>query len=139
MRRVACTLAILLVLGLAAAACGTTAEYPIVGSDRAMTADGIVQVEEIEGGNRLVTVSIAHLPPPARLGEGLAQYVVWLGPEGQPPALAGKLGYDEETRQGQLMATTPHPRFVLKITAERPGTVAAPSDIVVAERKITAD
>jgi hypothetical protein len=119
------------------AACGGSSEYAIVGSARAAGADGTIEVEEIEGGNRLVTVTMAHLPPPSRLGEGLTTYMVWFIPKGQQPIKAGALGYDEDSREGTMMATSPHSdAFKVRITAEKTPQVAAPSDVTVAQRQV---
>ena len=118
-----------------ASGCGGPAEYALAGSPRAAGADGLISVEEIEGGNRLVTVSVDHLPPATRLGEELTTYVVWFVGNGGA-VKAGQLVYAEDTRQGQMHATTPLREFTLKITAERAADVAAPSDVVVADRQI---
>ncbi len=111
-------------------------EYALVGAPLAAGTDGTVQVEELEGGNRLVTISVDYLPPPARLGDGLTTYVVWFVPNGQPAVKAGSLDYDPDNRQGRMHATTPLHRFRLKLTAEESGAVAAPSDVVVVNRII---
>ncbi len=123
-------------LALGAAACGGSSEYVIVGTARAAGADGSVTIEEIEGGNRLVTVHLQHLPPPDRLGEGLTTYVVWIVPEGADATKAGKLAYDAEVREGRMMATTPEGAFTLKVTAEESADVNEPSDVVVAQQQI---
>ncbi len=123
-------------LVVASAACGGSQEYVIVGTARAAGADGSITVEEIEGGNRLVTVHLQHLPPPDRLGEGLSTYVVWIVPEGGEPTKAGKLAYDAEVREGRVMATTPEGAFTLKVTAEESADVATPSEVVVAQQQV---
>ena len=117
-------------------ACGGPDEYAIVGTARAPGSDGAVQLETIEGGNTLVTVAVDHLPPVERLGAGLHAYVVWFVPPGQPPVKAGILEYDPDGRTGRMMATTPHRRFTLKITAEPDASTDSPSDVVVAAREI---
>lgn len=127
----------LALVAVALLGCGGAQEYAIVGTARAAGADGTIEVEQIEGGNRLVRVSMAHLPPPGRLGEGLNKYVVWFVPEGKQPVKAGALGYDEESREGRMMATSPMSvGFNVKITAEKSANVAAPNDVVVAQRKV---
>ncbi|NCQ59871.1 MAG: hypothetical protein GW913_04265 [Myxococcales bacterium] len=126
----------LLALGIVAVGCGGPAEYGLVGSARAAGTDGTVQVEEIEGGNQMVTLTLDHLPPPARLADGMTTYVVWLTQRGQQPTKAGALDYDEDARTGHMIATTPLTRFTLRITAEENRDVAAPSDLVVAERVV---
>ncbi len=119
--------------------CGGPAEYALAGSARAAGADGTIQVEEIEGGNRMVTLTIQHLAPPDRLGSGMTQYSVWFVRAGAQPQRAGNLEYDADARQGTMMATTPMTRFTVKITAEADGNAVAPSDVVVADREVGAD
>jgi hypothetical protein len=121
------------------AACGGPHEYALVGSSRAVGADGNIQVEQIEGGNRLVTISMQHLPPPDRLGDDMSVYAVWIVPPSGSPSYAGALEYDEDSREGRLMATTPHPEFTVKITAETAANAETPSEVVVAERTIEND
>jgi len=117
--------------------CGGPDEYAIVGTARAAGADGLIQVEEIEGGNRLVTVELDHLPPPARLGEGMRAYVVWFVGNGQTPVKAGQLDYEEDARRGSMSATTPLSSFEVRVTAETNPNAASPSDVVVADRRVS--
>jgi len=123
-------------LSLFVSGCGGPAEYVLIGSARAAGTDGTVQVEEIEGGNHMVTLTLDHLPPPARLADGMTSYVVWLTQDGQLPAKAGALDYDEDARTGHMIATTPLMRFTLRITAEENRDVTAPSDLTVAEQVV---
>ena len=118
------------------AGCGGPSEYALVGSARAAGTDGTVQLEEIEGGNQMVTLTLDHLPPPARLGDGMTVYVVWFMQEGGQPAKAGALEYDEDARTGHMIATTPLTQFTLRITAEESRDVTAPSDLTVAEQTV---
>ncbi|MCB9602679.1 MAG: hypothetical protein H6721_23440 [Sandaracinus sp.] len=118
--------------------CGGPSEYAVVGSPRAAGTDGLLQIEEIEGGNRMLTLVLDHLPPPARLGEGMTTYAAWVVPNGGSATKAGNLEYDEDARQGRLMATTPHARFTLKVTAESDAAAVTPSDVVVADREVGA-
>lgn len=117
------------------AGCGGPKQYAIVGTPRAPGAEGTVSVKDIEGGNSMVTVSMSHLPPPSRLGEDLSTYVVWIVPPNGKPTKAGVLGYDKESREGSMRATTPAKRFTVKITAEKDRAVEGPGKIVVAERQ----
>lgn len=129
-------LASLLLFTALTAGCSGTAEYSVVGNERAAGADGVVRVEEIENGSRLVTISVEHLPPPSRLGPNLTAYVAWFIPNGQPPVRAGALAYDEDTRAGSATATSPDATFEIRITAERSTTVSAPGDVVVMTRRV---
>jgi len=127
-----------LILATLLSACGGTAEFPLVGSSRAPGADGTVQIEQIEGGNRLVTIGVTNLLPPARLGRGLTTYVVWFDGNNQT-LKAGTLQYDDDNREGHMMATTPMASFTVKITAERNANVGSPSDVVVASRRVASE
>lgn len=127
-----------LVLALSLTACGGPSEFALVGSGGAAGADGNVQVEDVDGGNHLLTIHVEHLPPPERLHEGLTTYAVWLVAAGATPVKAGHLDFDAETRMGNLVATTPLPEFEMKITAETDANSTAPSDTVVLTRQITA-
>ncbi|HJL06736.1 MAG TPA: hypothetical protein RMH85_33550 [Polyangiaceae bacterium LLY-WYZ-15_(1-7)] len=129
-----------LALALAlAAACGGPAEYAVVGSPRATATDGILQLEEAEGGERLLTLVLDRLPPPADIAEGMTTYVAWLDPtEGEPTKL-GALEYDAAAERGRLMATTALPAFTLRVTAEASAEVERPSDLLVARRRVAED
>lgn len=127
------------VLGLGALAfigCGGPSEYVVTGQGLGAAADGIVQVEAIEGGSSLVTLTLDHLPPPARLGEGASVYVVWFVHEGQAPVKAGSLDYDEDGRRGSMFATTPFSTFMVRVTAEADTSVSSPSEVLVAQRGV---
>ena len=128
---------VLAVLLLAPAlGCGGPSEYAVVGSPRAAGTDGLLQLEAIEGGNRMLTLVLDHLPPPARIAEGMTTYAVWVVPANGTATKAGNLEYDEDARQGRLMATTPHTRFTLKVTAESAADAVTPSDVLVADREV---
>ncbi len=129
-------LALMYLLLSSAVGCGGPDEYAIVGTARAAGSDGTVQIETIEGGNKMVTIAIDHLPPAERLGPNLAIYAVWFIPPDRPPEKAGILEYDPSERTGRMMATTPHRQFTLQITAEPDATTVSPSDVVVASRVV---
>ncbi len=137
--RIVLALVLLVPSLVAATGCHGPSEYAVVGSPRAAGADGLLQVEEIEGGNRMLTLVLDHLPPPARLGEGLTTYAAWVTPIGGAATKAGNLEYDEDARQGRLTATTPHGRFTLAVTAESDAAAVTPSDVVVADREVGAE
>ena len=120
--------------------CSATQEFVLVGTPQAPGLDGVIQIEGIEGGSHLVTVSLTNLLPPGRLAQHFATYVVWFGQAGDNaegnPVKAGSLQYDEGTRQGSMFATTPLRSFELRITAEPNANVTTPSDAVVARRRV---
>lgn len=125
-----------LIASLMMLGCGGPSEYALVGTARAAGTDGTVTVEEIEGGNNLVTIQLEHLPPPERLGENLKVYVLWISSPNAPAQLESKLEYDPDTREGTAMATTPFNKFTVRITAEKSVQVSTPSEVVVAKRQI---
>ena len=125
-----------LVTTLLLAACGGPTVYALVGTPRSVGTDGTVEVEATDGGNFLVNITLNHLPPPARLGDGLTTYVVWFIRDGVAPTLAGTLNFDEEERSGSMMATTPYSQFRVRVTAEETRDVSSPSTIVVADQLV---
>ena len=124
-------------LAVASAACGAPEQrYPLVSAHPGQPVSGSVQVERIEGGERLVVVELSKLPPPERLASGLRTFAVWLQEEGSAPVLAGTLRYDREQQSGNLMATTPSKAFTLRVTGERQSKPDSPSEMLVAERRV---
>lgn len=126
----------LLMLGVLSSGCGGPAVFALTGTARAAGTDGTATVSEIEGGSQMVVVELEHLAPPARLGDGLTTYVVWLQEDGAQPQKAGVLEYDEDDRSGTMRATTPNTTVTLIITAEQNRDVASPSEIVVARHEL---
>lgn len=120
-------------------ACGGGSwSYNVVGTQRDPGAEGTIQVERIEGGNRLVTASLQHITPPERLGQGLTTFVMWFrDPRGQSTK-ASNLEYDPGSRTGRATATTPMGRFLVIVTAERNGEAHEPSDNVIFNQRVDA-
>ena len=117
-------------------ACGADARYIVIGSAKAPSASGIVELEELDGGSTLVTVHLQYLHPPARADEGATQYVAWFqGPSGSP-VRAGSVQYNAEERTGDLTATAPFDDLTVKITAEHDATPVAPSAVVIATQSV---
>jgi hypothetical protein len=128
---------LLLCLGLAA--CGADGRYVVIGSAAAPSASGIVEVDDIGGGNTQVAVHVEHLHPPARLKDGYGHFVVWFVPGAGAPVRAGALRYDSEARTGDLTETSPFREFEVRITAEKDSRPAAPSEVVVATQAVAID
>ncbi len=128
-------LAALLLCAPVLGACGPTT-LMLTGTDRVAGADGELIIEDISGGNKLVTIELEHVPPPGRLGDGLTTYIMWFVPSGQAPAMASVLEFDEDDRIAIGTATTPAAEFEVLVTAEQDRTVAAPSDVVIARRSV---
>jgi hypothetical protein len=130
----------LLLGGLSALqACGSGGRFVVLGTARAPSTSGIIEVDDLDGGSTLVTVHLEHLHPPDRLADGLQSYVVWFqGPAGSP-IRAGELRYDAEARTGDLAETAPFTHLVVSVTAEASAGATQPSDYVVASHEISVD
>ena len=129
------------VLCLLANACGADGRFVMIGTARAPSTSGIVEVDDIDGGNTLVTVHLDYLHPPTRLEQGYSTYVVWFQGAGKEKIAirAGTLAYDSDARTGDFSGTSPMQKFVVKITAEREASPSRPSDYVIATQQVTVD
>lgn len=136
MLRTALALALSFSLAAAAAGCGGPRSYTVNGTQRDPGAEARIRVENITGGNHLLTISVRFLTPPERLGDGNGVFMVWIRQPNGVTTLASQLGYEEGSREGTATATTPHQRFTLLVTAERDATAGAPSDFVIFSQEI---
>lgn len=138
MRKLLVAVSFAVALAMTGAGCGGGSHsYDIRGTQRDPGADAHVQVERIEGGNHLITITVRNLTPPDRLGSGNHLFVVWVRQEGGATTLASRLEYQQDQRTGRATATTPATHFTLMITAEQQPTVTQPSDFVVFQQNIT--
>jgi hypothetical protein len=129
-------LPILLTLGVVTmAGCGPKA-IDFGGSARTAGVDGRIEWKKLSSDTRLVTTTFKFLPPPSRIAEGSTIYVLWFAPENAPAVKAGTLVYDEGSRKGYLKATTAVSRFEVILTAEKVTTAGAPSEHIVARKKV---
>ncbi len=136
MRKLLAGLCLALALQLTGAGCGGGHSYDIRGTQRDPGADAHVQIENIEGGNHLITITVRNLTPPDRLGTGNTAFVVWVRQDGGQTSLASRLEYQQDQRTGRATATTPAGHFTLLITAERTAQVTQPSDFVVFQQNV---
>jgi len=111
-------------------------DYPLVTKASAEGAQGSVQIERIEGEQKLVLIELEGLKAPERLGAGMREFVVWVQGEDGQNVRAGTLRYDRALKSGNLMATTSLPRFTVRVTGERDANVTTPSSVLLAERKV---
>lgn len=138
MMRTLLALSFAVALAATGAGCGGGSHtYDVRGTQRDPGADAHVQVENIEGGNHLITITVRNLTPPDRLGEGNTLFVVWVRQEGGQASLVSRLEYQQDQRTGRATATTPSSRFQLLITAERNAQVSQPSDFAVFQQNIS--
>ena len=139
-RSLARWLAVPLLLAAWLTACGADGRYIMVGTARAPSTSGVVEVDKLDDENAQVSIHLDYLHPPERIDQSLSRYVVWFLPKtGAGPVRGGELRFDPEQRTGDLTATSPFHRFGVKITAERQAQPAAPSDFVVATQDISLD
>jgi hypothetical protein len=130
----------LFALGVAAtAACARTPDHTLEGTHLSPATDGTVQLELVEGDVWLVTLDLVHLPPPARLGEGLTTYVMWTRSDERGMRKVGRIDYSERTRRGHRWTTSLDRSFTLLVTAEVDDRVEAPGRIVVIDQPIASE
>jgi hypothetical protein len=98
---------------------------------------GQLSVEATRSGQRVVVVQLSELPPPERIASGLTEFVVWIEDGHGRRVKAGTLRYDRARHAGNLLATTDLSAFTVQITGERSEDVSAPSNVLVAERRVS--
>lgn len=113
--------------------------YNMRSTQRAPGGDGTVQIERIEGNNRLVTTTLRYVIPPDRLGPGLTAFVLWFRDARGHATKASVLAYDPSTRTARATATTPQTQFDLIVTAERNGQVLEPSTEIIFNQRVRAE
>jgi hypothetical protein len=129
-------LPLLLTLGLlAAAGCGPK-PIDFGGSARTAGVDGRIEWKKLSADTRLVKTTFTFLPPPSRITEGATIYVLWFVPENAPAMKMGTLVYDEGSRKGHLEATSAVSKFEVMLTAEKTNQVGAPSEHIIARKKV---
>jgi hypothetical protein len=129
----------LLVAALLAAAvlgCGSE-RYIVIGTARASSASGYIKVSR-HGDSAALTVRLEQLHSVDSLDPSMHAYVVWFESPGVAPKRAGSLHYDPDTRVGELKASSPFRKFVVKVTAEANDKPGVPSSLVVASQDIAA-
>jgi hypothetical protein len=121
---------------LTIAGCNPRADYALVGGAFVPSAHGDIRIEKIDKGQRMLTITMDHLPPPDSIEEGLTDYVVWFSVVGELPVAKGVLDYDSEKRIGVATIPTEMRQFDVQITAERSENPVRPSDLVVTSQRI---
>jgi hypothetical protein len=124
-------------LALLGACVQATQNYPLRGRLAETSVTGSLSVERVEGGQRLVVVQLSELPPPERIGPGLKEFVVWLSSPSGKAQRAGALSYDRARKAGSLFATTTLANFTIQVTGERDPAASSPSDVLLAERRVS--
>jgi hypothetical protein len=121
---------------LVSAACASD-RYIVIGSARAPSTSGWVEIEDADSHSADVTVHLEQLHRPDQLDPALRAYVVWFEPMSGAPQRGGSLKYRADERVGELRARSPFGKFVVKVTAEANDKPTAPSDFLVASQEIT--
>lgn len=122
-----------------ASGCGGD-RYIVIGSARAYSTAGWVEVSKASDSTSRVDLRLQYLHPVDSLDPSLHAYVVWFEDGKSAPVRAGSLKYVPDERVGELKATSPYRKFVVKVTAEANDRVSVPSTFVVATQDIdTAD
>jgi hypothetical protein len=129
----------LFVVLCALSACGADGRFVLLGSARAPSASGIVEVDDLGGDSAQVAVHLEYLHPPGRLDSSLKSFVVWFVPPVGGAVRAGTLRYDSALRTGDLTQTSPFHHFTLLVTAEREQKPPKPSAYVVATQEVIVD
>lgn len=124
-------------LVLALGGCGGPRTFLARGTQRDPGADARIQVENLDGGNHLMTMTATNITPPDRIGDGNTVFLVWIRlPNGQT-TMESQLAYTADERTGRATITTPQERFILLVTAETDANATAPSDRVVFQQDIS--
>jgi hypothetical protein len=123
-------------LATLALGCGGPRTYTMTGTQRDPGSEARLVIENIEGGNHLMTLTVRFLTPPERLGDGNTVFRVWIRLPNGVTTDEGALGYTPDSREGRATITTPHGRFTVLVTAERDATAAAPSDFVIMQQDV---
>lgn len=121
----------LTLLALPISACGGGRNYTLRGTQRDPGADARVQVESLDGGNSLVTLTATNVTPPDRIGTGNTVFLVWIRTPNGQAQMESRLVYAPDERTGRATITTPQRRFTIIVTAERDPNVSAPSETVI--------
>ena len=123
-------------VALSIVGCNRPADYALVGGAFVPAAHGDIRIEKIDKQQKLLTITMDHLPPPGDIEKGVAHYVVWFSAVGELPLPQGTLDYDPENRVGIASIPTDMREFDLQITAEKTATPTQPSDLLVSSQRI---
>jgi hypothetical protein len=116
--------------------CNRPADYALVGSAYVPAAQGDIEVEKVDKGQILLTLTLDQLVAPERIEPGLKSYVVWFAPVGEDPTRQGALKYDAAKQTGRASIVTSWREFEVQITAESTDTPSQPSDFVITSQEI---
>jgi hypothetical protein len=99
-----------------------------------------VQIERIEGDERLFAVELEGLAPPESWQPEARLFLVWVQDLRGRTVKLGPLSYDRARRAGSLQGTAGQlefSAFTVRVTAERDARTTVPSRVLLAERHVT--
>jgi hypothetical protein len=120
----------------AALGCGGE-RYIVIGTARAPSTSGFVELTDSKQASTRVKIRMEQLHPANSLDPSVHAYVVWFQRGKDKPLRAGALHYIADERVGEVVATSPYRKFVVKITAEANDKPMAPSAFVVASQEVS--
>jgi len=116
---------------LLASAC--TREIRLAPLPPARGGEATLRVELTYDRNNTLRIQLSNVPDPSALNATYTRYVLWVAtPDRQTIVNAGQIRVDEN-RRAEMQTLTPLRDFIVFITAETRGDVAAPGPDVVFE------
>ena len=131
-----CPFVFIVGVALTVVGCNPPADYALVGGAFVPSAHGDIRIEKIDKQQRVLTITMDHLPPPDSIEPGLTHYVVWFSVVGELPVAKGTLDYDASKRIGVATIPTDMRQFDVQITAEQSENPVRPSELVVTSQRI---
>lgn len=124
---------------VAASACGDD-RFIVIGTAKAPSTSGFVEVEDASDDGATLLVHLEHLHPASHVDPAARYYAVWFAAAAAgAPRFAGVLRYNADQRTGELLADAPFTKLIVTITAETTDKPSAPSAIEVASQEVDAD
>lgn len=125
-RRTVYGVAIPVTIVLAGLALGCSKPQGMVSAEGVPASQGTVKATEGDNGNIKLAIRVKHLAPPSKIAPDATVYVVWVQPRNGARQNMGALVLSSNL-EGSLDTVTPHRRFLVTVTPEPSGQVAAPS------------
>jgi hypothetical protein len=96
-----------------------------------------IKVKVNKDENREMTLQIDHLAPPHKFAGGYRTYAVWIAVPGHGISKVGTLDYTAKKRHGELVATSPYPKFEVIVSLEEDASSSQPSQQIVLRKLVT--
>jgi hypothetical protein len=96
-----------------------------------------IKVKVNKDENREMSLRIDHLAPAYKFDGGYRGYAVWIAVPGHGISKVGMLDYDVKKRRGELVATSPFPKFEVIVSLEPDSSTAQPSQQIVLRKLVT--